>query len=89
LVTDAFYRDYAGRPNPEGFATNGIDVQHVDGKHSNLFVVNHGDRRDIEVFDVDTSPRLPKLRWKGSVVMPKEMFPDGVEAKTVAQMEKE
>lgn len=48
-----------------------------DGKAS-LYVVNHGTRESVEVFDVDLSKGEPTLTWVGCVVAPAKFWPDGV-----------
>jgi hypothetical protein len=42
-----------------------------------LYVVGHGDREAIEVFEVDTSGR-PELTWVGCVLMPDELAANSV-----------
>jgi sugar lactone lactonase YvrE len=52
----------------------------ADG-HSTLYVVGHGGREAIEVFDVDATGEKPVLTWTGCV-----MTPDGQEANSVASL---
>lgn len=44
-----------------------------------LYVVNHGGRESIEVFEVDSRQDMPELSWIGCVPMP-----DGIAANSVA-----
>ncbi len=70
-----------GSPDPNNFVTHGLNIRPgVDG-HSTLYVVGHGDREAIEVFDVDANAEVPELTWTGCI-----MTPDGMEANSVASL---
>ncbi len=68
-----------GSPDPNNFVTHGLNIRPGVNGHSTLYVVGHGGREAIEVFDVDASGARPELTWTGCVMMP-----DGMEANSVA-----
>ncbi|NNK38513.1 MAG: hypothetical protein HKP03_08530 [Xanthomonadales bacterium] len=70
-----------GSPDPNGFVSHGLNLQPGADGHSTLYVVGHGGREAIEVFDVDASGEAPVLTWTGCV-----MTPDGMEANSVASL---
>ncbi len=75
----AMYGSCPGSPDPNNFITHGLNIRRVDEGHSTLYVVSHGGREAIEVFDVDHSGTTPALTWIGCVMMP-----DGLDANSVA-----
>jgi sugar lactone lactonase YvrE len=52
------------------FLTHGLSVERVNNTTSRLFVVVHGSRESVEVFDVDTRAATPTLTWIGCAVAP-------------------
>ncbi len=68
-----------GSPDPNIFVTHGLNLRLGTGGHSTLYVVGHGGREAIEVFDVDANGELPGLTWVGCV-----LTPDGMAANSVA-----
>jgi hypothetical protein len=64
------YPTCPGPPNTDQFLTHGVYVQPGGGPIYELFVVGHGAREAIEVFEVDTAPRMPVVTWIGCVVAP-------------------
>ena len=70
-----------GAPNPKKFTAHGLNIRPGASGHSTLYVVGHGERESIEVFDVDASGEVPVLTWTGCV-----MTPDGMEANSVASL---
>lgn len=70
-----------GSPDPNAFRAHGLNIQPGEGGHSTLYVVGHGEREAIEVFDVDASGEAPEVTWVGCV-----MTPDGMEANSVAAL---
>lgn len=64
------YPDCPGPPNTDSFQTHGVYVEPGAGPTYKLFVVGHGAREAIEVFDVDTSPSTPIVTWIGCVIAP-------------------
>jgi len=70
-----------GSPDPNNFVTHGLNIRPgVDG-HSTLYVVGHGGREAIEIFDVNANAEAPTLTWTGCI-----MTPDGMEANSVASL---
>ena len=68
-----------GSPDPNAFVTHGLNLRPGADGRSTLYVVGHGGREAIEVFDVDAGGARPVLTWKGCV-----MTPDGMAANSVA-----
>ena len=63
------------------FVTHGLNLQPAADGHSILYVVGHGGREAVEVFDVDATGETPVLTWTGCI-----MTPDGMEANSVASL---
>jgi hypothetical protein len=66
---------YPACPEPPGqggaqFTTHGVYVEPGNGPVHKLFVVGHGARESIEVFEIDTAPATPVATWLGCVVAP-------------------
>ena len=61
------YPDCPGPPGEGGaqFTTHGVYVAPGNGPVHKLFVVGHGARESIEVFDVDAAATPPSLTWVG------------------------
>jgi hypothetical protein len=56
---------------PSGrFLTHGVYVEPGNGPVYKVFVVGHGDRESIEVFQVDSAPARPVMTWVGCVIAP-------------------
>lgn len=70
-----------GSPDPNNFVAHGLNIRAGLDGHSTLYVVGHGEREAIEVFDVYTGGDVPVLTWTGCV-----MTPDGMEANSVASL---
>lgn len=70
-----------GSPDPNNFVTHGLNLRPGADGHSTLFVVGHGEREAIEVFDVNATGEMPVLTWTGCI-----MTPDGMEANSVASV---
>lgn len=68
-----------GAPAAERFVSHGLNLRPGADGHSTLYVVGHGGREAIEVFDVNANGEAPVLTWIGCV-----MTPDGMEANSVA-----
>ena len=75
----ATYAACPGSPDPNSFVAHGLNIRPGADGHSTLYVVGHGEREAIEVFDVDASGDVPVLTWTGCV-----MTPDGMQANSVA-----
>ena len=69
-----------GSPDPNGFVAHGMHIRPGTEGHSTLYVVGHGEREAIEVFDVDASGDEPVLTWTGCVMTPDEMQANSVTA---------
>jgi hypothetical protein len=74
------YPQCSAAPNFAGFASHGLDYRARRGGGGDLYVVNHGGREAVEVFDVDTKADVPKLTWIGCVPAPDHFWPDAVAA---------
>lgn len=77
----ATYGACPGSPDPNGFVAHGLNIRPGVDNHSTLYVVGHGEREAIEVFDVDASGDMPVLTWTGCI-----MTPDGMQANSVASL---
>jgi len=62
-----------GSPDPNNFVTHGLNIRLGENGHSTLYVVGHGGREAIEVFEVDASGAKPVLTWTGCVMAPEGM----------------
>lgn len=52
------------------FDAHGLSLRHgPDGVHT-LYVVNHGGRESVEIFELDCRAAFPTLTWVGAVIMP-------------------
>jgi hypothetical protein len=52
------------------FLTHGLSIQPGDNSVHRLFVVAHGGRESVEVFEVDARSATPALTWIGCAVAP-------------------
>lgn len=67
-------------PLPKGaFASHGLDLRSKGRGKSTVFVVNHGGRESIEVFELAASGKTPSVTWVGCV-----LFPAGASGNSVA-----
>ena len=66
------YPDCPGPPGAGGarFTTHGVYVEPGNAPVRKLFVVGHGARESIEVFQVDTAQATPAVTWLGCVIAP-------------------
>ena len=71
-----------GSPDPNVFYSHGLNIRQGTSGHSTLYVVGHGGREAIEVFDVDATGPVPFLTWVGCV-----MLPEGMVANSVASLD--
>jgi hypothetical protein len=67
-----------GSPDPGNFITHGLNLRPGTDGHSTLYVVGHGGREAIEVFDVDANGAQPVLTWTGCVLLPEGMAANSV-----------
>ena len=70
-----------GSPDVKTLVTHGLHIRVGKNGHSTLYVVSHGGREAIEVFDVNANGPSPVLTWTGCV-----MTPDGMEANSVTSL---
>jgi len=83
-------RTYPGCPGPPDgaadarFTTHGLYLQPGANSVHKLFVVGHGSRESVEVFEVDARAGTPAFTWIGCVIAPDPIglnsvraFPDG------------
>ncbi len=77
----ALYGACPGSPDPDDFVAHGLSIRPGSDGHSTLYVVGHGEREAIEVFDIDASGDTPEVTWTGCV-----MTPDAMEANSVASL---
>jgi len=78
----ATYPGCASPPAADELETHGLNVRAVSDDTSMLYVVGHGAREAIEVFEVDTGGGRPGLTWVGCVRMPED--PEPLVANSVA-----
>jgi hypothetical protein len=78
----ATYGACPGSPDPNNFVAHGLNIRPGSEGRSTLYVVGHGEREAIEVFDVDATGDVPVLSWVGCV-----MTPDGMQANSVASLD--
>ncbi|MGD9616135.1 MAG: SMP-30/gluconolactonase/LRE family protein [Alphaproteobacteria bacterium] len=72
------YPDCPGAPDLTKFSTHGINLRRGNNGHNTLYVVNHGGREAIELFDLDTGKGEPIVSWVGCAVMPPHAWPNSV-----------
>jgi hypothetical protein len=89
----AAYPTCPSPPAPSGLQTHGLNIRGGANGRSRLYVVGHGAREAIEVFDVDASGELPVVTWTGCVLLPEGLaansaasFADGSLVATVLLM---
>lgn len=71
------YSTCPGPPDPAVASPHGINIeQKADGVYD-LYVVNHGGREGVEVFELDLR-RGSDLTWTGCVTLPRGTFANGV-----------
>jgi len=75
------YAACPGPPDPARLVSHGLNLRPGSDGHSTLYVVGHGGREAIEVFDVDANGETPVLTWQGCV-----LTPDGQAANSVASL---
>ena len=63
------YKDCPG-PNTSTFQPHGLTLRQISGDMHTLYVVGHGEREAIEVFNLDVRGDVPSLKWVGCIVAP-------------------
>ncbi|MEE2963325.1 MAG: hypothetical protein VX427_04155 [Acidobacteriota bacterium] len=66
---DAIYSECSG-PVTGGFRPHGLSLRPGTNDRHTLYVVRHGAREAIEVFEVDARVGTPRLTWQGCVEAP-------------------
>lgn len=64
------YPDCPGPPDADAFTTHGVYVEPGGDAVRRVFVVGHGARESIEIFEIDPEPAMPAVTWVGCVVAP-------------------
>jgi hypothetical protein len=64
------YPDCPGPPDAQNFTTHGLYAEPGAGPVHKLFVVAHGARESVEIFDLDTRGDVPVATWRGCAVAP-------------------
>lgn len=54
---------------PSRFSAHGIHLREGAQQRHTLYVVNHGTRESIEIFEIDAAQE-PKVRWSGCLILP-------------------
>lgn len=64
--------------NPEKFSAHGLALKKISSNRFRLYVISHGEREAIEVFDINTQGEKPTISWSGCVLLPEKMFANSV-----------
>lgn len=72
------YGGCPGAPDPGSLVSHGLNIRSRGDGLSTLYVVGHGGREAIEVFDVDATGAAPVLTWRGCVPTPNGMAANSV-----------
>jgi len=76
---DSAFANCPTPPTAQTLNSHGLNVRATGANRARLYVVGHGGREAIEVFDVDATGARPTLTWRGCVLMP-----EGLAANSVA-----
>ena len=74
----ATYGDCPGAPDLSKFTAHGLNLRAGSGGKDTLYVVNHGGRESIEIFELDSKGAEPTVTWIGCAVMPPHTWPNSV-----------
>lgn len=72
------YPDCQSPPDVALFNAQGLSLRRGRGGLHTLYVVNHGGREAVEIFDVDANPDVPSLAWRGCVKLPPALTANSV-----------
>ncbi len=64
------YAECSDKPQQDKFVAGGINVRRTGERRYTLYVVHHGERESVEIFDIDARGARPELTWVGCVQMP-------------------
>ena len=67
-----------GPPDPAKMSTDGLSIRPGEAGRSVLYAANHGDRRAIEMFRIDSRGGTPAATWIGCALMPAGTLPNAV-----------
>lgn len=79
-LNNELFAECSGPLTDDETSPHGITVESGDDGTERLYVVNHGGRESIEVFDVHNDEGQPGLTWIGCVELPEGSFGNGVAA---------
>jgi hypothetical protein len=68
----------AGPPSSSNFDAHGVTLRPGSDGHHTLYLVNHGGREAIEVFDVDATVEPPRLTWLGAIAQDDRVWGNAV-----------
>ena len=74
----ATYAACPGAPDPTKFSSHGLNLRRGSGGVHTLYVVNHGGREAIELFELDAAKGEPSVTWVGCALMPAHTWPNSV-----------
>ena len=77
---DRRFTDCAAPPDPDRFAAHGLALAPGAKGRARLYVVGHGEREAVEVFDIATDGPEPALAWRGCLRAPDKIEFNGVAA---------
>jgi hypothetical protein len=72
------FQDCPGSPDPSRFIAHGISLRPRGSGSHQLYVVNHGGREAVEVFEVDLAGAAPSIRWRGCIIAPPRLSANGI-----------
>ena len=67
-----------GPPDLARISTDGLALRPGRAGMHMLYATNHGDRMAIEMFEVDTTAKVPRVRWVGCAPLPAGTLPNAV-----------
>lgn len=68
----------ANPPEKGTFTAHGLNLRPGKNGQHTLYVVHHGDRESIEVFELDARGRTPTLTWIGCAIAPESVGENSV-----------
>jgi hypothetical protein len=74
----ALFGGCPGPVKPTNFSAHGLALKERAPGRFRLYVVGHGEREAIEVFEIDTRGARPVVTWTGCVVLPDDVLANGV-----------
>lgn len=79
------YAECPGAPNTAIASPHGLGAETAEDGTEYLYVVNHGGRESVEVFEVENSSQDTQLTWVGCSVLPDGSFGNGVVADPLSE----